>query len=263
MTTTMNVETLFARHENVQNGVEVKGKAEAGTSFEPYLKSLSQFTKVSETPALVSDLRRSSLHVDGVYPKEYIKQNEKMNETYPLHMKVGKAFAEIRKIFADSGMPISDTAVITRSPTGKFTVGGWGKGVSVTHPQKEAIEAILNGEIPSLSSETKKIHELIDQAEGWFAQIQNIEERYEPELQSGFVRKNSLFDGGHMVASEYKPQVQNEARLYSMNNRESFQDFNTSLGSERLDLSYDQLLSRFYFENVTKPNFSNLFAEYF
>jgi hypothetical protein len=180
----------------------------------------------------------------------------------PLHKKIGNALMEMRKLFADAGMPIIDMVNFKRSPNGAFKIRGWGKGVPVSHPQAKFIEAILNGTAPRFAGLTDKVTALVDKMENLFGQVQDLKEDGAQLSGKMFFRKSSFFDGNVTMGSEHLDHIQGEAKTLSLNEGALFGKFKKSLGVELDMLSYEQILSRFHFSAVILPDLGEEFRAY-
>jgi len=181
---------------------------------------------------------------------------------------MGAALAQMRQLFADSGVPIIDMAQIARSPDGTFHVKGWGKGVDVSHPQAKFLEAVLNGKAPGFEELSKKIAASIEEIEKLFAGMQDLREEYQPlvgGVNLGYDGQHfdSIFDTHFVLATEYTGQVKGEARKLSMRDPEGCQAFKDSLGAELGKLGSDQILSRYYFDTVMLPKLQKAMPDYF
>lgn len=230
-----------------------------GAAFAAYVQAAQ--TRAQETASTSPTVADSPASNSASEP--YPIRQVLMNETYPLHMEIGEMLQQLRDLFDDIGMPIIDGFQLQQMPDGQFKVEGWGKGVTVSHPQKDVLEAILNGKIPELSEQSEKIGKLIDKMENLFGRIRDIDEKNAPLIGREYMHKHSTFKDGVNVASLYSGQVQDDARELSMKFKDKFQAFKSSLGDELDKLDYTQVLSRFYFETVTKPNLPEIYDAFY
>lgn len=193
-----------------------------------------------------------------------IKQahDEHRAQIEPIIEGIGLSLGELRKAFADIGMPIVDIPVFTKSAIGTYSVGAWGKGVRTPHPQEKFIEAILNGTAPEFAELSKQVASIIEDLEGMFALTQDFDEALSLKTGAFFVRKESVFEDHFVTGTEHLNVVEDEARKLSWQQPELFEEFKGSLGFDLEDLTHQQLLSRFHYESVIKPNLSERFANY-
>lgn len=180
---------------------------------------------------------------------------------------MGLVLEQMRRFFADMGVPIVDMVDISRSPDGTYHVKGWGKGEAVSHPQAKFLEAILNGQAPGLEELSAKVVDLIDKVEALFAQSQDLRENYAPltgrSLGDDYQRLDSIFDAHFIMGTEHTDQIKKEARELSMRFPEHFQAFKDSQGAELGKLGSDQILSRYYFDTVMLPKLQKALPDYF
>lgn len=198
-------------------------------------------------------MARSLVSTDPSLSQQEAERIAHHEATYPLHMKIGAAFGDIRAAFEDIGLEWVDMIQIKQTADGTFSVSGWGIGETVSHPQGRLIEAIFNGEIPRFSETTEKIHGLIQNIEGWFGQVQDLSEDYAKQTGEPFIRKASIFTDNLVIGAEHLSRQEATARQLSFDKPEAFKRFRASLGSELEKLTDRQVLSRFYFDAATKP----------
>jgi len=180
---------------------------------------------------------------------------------------MGLVLEQMRRLFADMGVPIIDMVDISRSPDGTYRVKGWGKGEAVSHPQSKFLEAVLNGKAPGFEALSEKVADAIKKVEALFAEYQDLRAEYAPlvggALDTEYQRFDSIFDSHFVMASEHTSQVQDEARALIRRDPEHFQAFKDALGGELGKLSYDQLLSRYHFDTVMLPKLQKALPDYF
>lgn|GEM_PF-1221826 len=271
MTTSVDQATMLLQTPNTASKTKLRA-APVEANFAQHIIRVNEGASPATYARLIDPRGAEFLLKETERTAQYEAQREVMLEFWDKSSfkaeQMGAALAQMRQLFADSGVPIIDMAQIMRSPDGTYHVRGWGKGESVSHPQAKFLEAILNGKDPGFEELSKKIAASIEDIEKLFAQMQGLREEYQPlvgGVNLGYDGQHfdSIFDTHFVLATEHTGQVQGEARKLSMRDPEHFQAFKDSLGDELGKLSSEQLLSRYHFDTVMLPKLQKALPDYF
>ena len=267
MTTSVDQATTLLQTVSAASPPKIRD-GHGGENFSQHLRPVPEDARPASFATLIDPRSADFLLKETERAAQYeVMQEFSVKSSFKAEQ-MGAALAQMRQLFADSGVPIVDMAQITRSPDGTYHVKGWGKGENVSHPQAKFIEDVLNGKAPGFEELSKKIAASIEDVEKLFAEMQGLREEYQPlvgDVNLGYDGQHfdSIFDTHFVLATEHTGQVQNEARKLSMRGPEGFQAFKDSLGGELGKLSSEQLLSRYHFDTVLLPKLHKALPEYF
>jgi len=202
---------------------------------------------------------------DNMSEAEKIRHAERAQyeASAPLIHKIGDILKSVRDVFVDIGLPIVDQIELKRMANGQIVVKGWGMGVYASHPQKKFIEAVMNGTVPGLEKESRKIAELFAQMDSIGEQLDAISEKVRELSGVTLEVSNGMLKEGFFMGAEHTDRIQKDARELAMKEPEAFKNFRASLGDELEKLHFSQVYSRFYFAAVTLPQIPQEYRAYF
>ena len=248
-------ETLFARHPGA-----AQTDRDAAAPFRTLLERASAGGDV--TAHLESRARPDSPAAEA--RRQEIEAVAAMHsKVQPMMEDIGAELGQLRRAFADAGMPIVDMVKFSKTPTGEFRVGGWGIGREVSHPQSAFIEAVMNGKAPGFEELSRQVNDIVGRIDDIFAGIQDIQEDQARATGAPFERRASYFDGDVVMSTEHLNDVGGAARKLAGRDPAAFRSFRQSLGSELDYLTERQVLSRFHFSEMGRNGLDARFDAFF